>query len=366
MDTKLQKRNINLDILRIMACFFIVLAHVSSVGCENPTSNINWCLSHLFNSLGHSGTILFLFISGSLLLSEDYRFDPGKFFRRNFLTLLAAYVCWLVIYHAVGLIQRGDYSPAVLKDAVLNVIYGNASYHFWYIPMLLGVYLLLPMFRAIARAGKKTVAYLVILFLVISVLFPTLFYFEFPYKYLLSSVVNRIPFTLVNHYAGYFFMGYLLSLLQKENCIPRPRLTGTLLLLSGLALALLGDSALSIGNGYPSVAMNTLFSLPLCMIAAGVYLLVCSLRLRERPKTAALLLRVSGLTFGVYMLHPLIVTQVMRLTGGLSGLSALLTVPLDTVISFLCSLLISFLLSLIPGVRRWLLFLHERKASFSK
>lgn len=345
-----------------MACFFIVLAHVSSVGCENPTSDMNWSLSHIFNSLGHSGTILFLFISGSLLLSEDYRFNAGKFFRSNFLTLLGSYICWLVIYHAVGLVQRGDYSPAVLKDVVLNVIYGNASYHFWYIPMLLGVYLLLPMFRAIARAGKKTVAYLVILFLVISVLFPTLFYFEFPYKYLLSSVVNRIPFTLVNHYVGYFFMGYLLSLLLKEKSIPRPKLTGTLLLLSGLIFSLLGDLALRIRNGYPSVSMNTLFSLPLCMIATGVYILVCSLRLKERPRPASLLLRISGLTFGVYMIHPLVITQVMKLTNGLNGLSALLTVPLDTVISFLCSLLISFLLSLIPGVRRWLLFLHKKKA----
>lgn len=363
MDTKLHKRNLNLDILRITACFFIVLAHVSSVGCENlPISDINWKLSHIFNSLGHSGTILFLFISGSLLLSEDYHFNVRKFYPGNFLTLLGAYISWLVIYHLAGLIQRGDYSPAVLKDAVLNIIYGNASYHFWYIPMLLGIYLLLPIFRAISRAGKKIVAYLVILFLVVSVLFPTLFYFEFPYKYLLNSAANRIPFTLVNHYAGYFFMGYLLSLLLREKKISRPKLTGTLLVLLGIIGALLGDTALSIQNGYPTVSMNTLFSLTLCMIAAGVYLLICDLRLKEHPAVSSLLTRISGLTFGIYMLHPLVITQVMKLTKGMEGLSALLTVPLNTVLSFLCSLLISFLLSLIPGIRRWLLFLHTKKA----
>lgn len=363
MDTKLHKRNINLDILRITACFFIVLAHVSSVGCENfPISDINWKLSHIFNSLGHSGTILFLFISGSLLLSEDYHFNVRKFYLGNFLTLLGAYISWLIIYHLVGMVQRGDYSPAVLKDAVLNIIYGNASYHFWYIPMLLGIYLLLPLFRAISRAGEKTVTYLVIFFLAVSVLFPTLFYFEFPYKYLLSSIVNRIPFTLVNHYVGYFFMGYLLSLLLREEKIPHTKLTGALLILLGSIGALLGDLALSAKTGYPSVSMNTLFSLTLCMIAAGVYLLICGLRLKEYPAASSLLTRISGLTFGIYMLHPLVITQVMKLTNGMEKLSSLLTVPLNTVLSFLCSLLISFLLSLIPGVRRWLLFLHKKRS----
>lgn len=362
MDNVISKRNVHIDLLRITACFLIVLSHVSASNCEFlPIESINWKISHLFNSLGHSGTILFLFISGILLLPREYPYQAKKFFRKNFLTLLAAYLCWMIIYHAVGLIQRGDYSAAVLKDALLNILYGKASYHFWYIPMLLGIYLLLPLFRSIALAGEKTVAYLVLLFLSLNILFPTLFFFEFPYKYLLKSFVDRIPFTLVNHYVGYFFMGYLLSLLLSEKRLPRPRLTGMFLVTAGLAGALAGDYLLSIQNSYNSVAMNTLFSLPLCCIAVGIYLFVCSLPVKAAPPVLKVLTGISSLTFGIYMIHPLIVSFASRLFLSADMLSPLVTLPLGAVFSFLCSLLIVFLLSLIPGVRRWLLFLRAKK-----
>lgn len=363
MDTQAKKRNMNLDILRITACFFIVLAHVSSVGCEAfSITSINWKVAHMFNSLGHSGTILFLFISGSLLLSREYHFNTKKFFLGNFLTLLVAYIGWLIIYHVVGFIQRGDFSPASLHDAVLNIIYGNASYHFWYIPMLLGIYLLLPIFRAVSLSGNRNVAYLVILFLTIGVLFPTLFLFEFPYKYLLSSVVNRIPFTLINHYAGYFFMGYLLSLLLERKSIPKPKVIGILFVVTGIVGALLGDWFLSKRDGFNSGAMNTLFTLSLCMTATGVYLFVCSIQLKENCSAFSILARVSGYTFGIYMIHPIILNIVNELSVNTGDFPTLITVPLNTVIVFLGSLFITFLLSLIPGVRRWLLFLHSAKS----
>lgn len=363
MNTSVLKRNLNLDILRITACFFIVLSHTSASGCTDlPPTGIDWKISHIFNTLGHSGTILFLFLSGILLLPGNYRFRAKKFYTENFLGLFAAYLSWMTLYHIVGILRRGDFSPAVLKDAVLNIICGNASYHFWYIPMLLGIYLLLPLFRAVCAAGWKTVSYLVLLFLVITILFPTLFCFEFPYKYLLKSVVERIPFTLINHYAGYFFLGYLLSLFLKERRIPSPRFLGSVLVLTGVLCALFGDLFLS-GGERGVIDMNTLFSLPLCMTATGIYFLIGSLEVHAGVGLTAVLTRISGLTFGIYMLHPLVITPVNGLldaAGG--GIPLPAATLLCTVITFLISSLLAFLLSLLPGIRRWLLLIRSAKS----
>lgn len=106
------------------------------------------------------------------------------------------------------------------------------------------------------------------------------------------------------------------------------------------------------------VSASNCESLPLCCIVAGIYLFVCSLPVKCAAPVLTALTRVSGLTFGVYMIHPLIVTPVNRLLQSAGALSPLFAVPLGTVLSFLCSLLIVLLLSLIPGVRRWLLFLR--------
>lgn len=149
LDNKGQTRNHNIDILRIIACFLVVMAHMSSNVLVQSVFSLGWTVSHVYNSIGHVGTILFLFISGTLLLSENYHFSVKRFYLQNFLTLFVSYYAWIVLYHVYGLVIRGNLSWPHIKDAIINIIRGEAGYHFWYVPMMLGIYLLLPVLRAI-------------------------------------------------------------------------------------------------------------------------------------------------------------------------------------------------------------------------
>ena len=65
-------RNVNYDILRIIACIFVICCHVSTINVENfSIGSKQWISAHVFNGVGHTGSILFLFISGALLLDEN-------------------------------------------------------------------------------------------------------------------------------------------------------------------------------------------------------------------------------------------------------------------------------------------------------
>lgn len=363
--TTSQKRNSNLDLLRIIACVFVILVHTSSILVNMKIADGGWKAVHIYNSVAHSGNALFLMISGSLLLSEDYCFSPKKFYTKNFVRLLAAYFSWLVIYNIAGVIRyvfiyHGEFSTAVVLDAVKNVIRGIADYHFWFIPMLLGLYLLLPMLRAVCHAKRYLAPYFTALFFVTYILFNTILFFDFPHKYLFESLMTRIPFTLINHYAGYFVTGYLLSRLLKENRIPRPAITGVMLVFGGVLVSLLGDLLLAAQQGARnSIAMNELFSLCPCVIGVGMFILINSIRLPENPKISSAFAAFSGLTFGIYMLHPLLLNLVRTLSERL-GLSPALSVPLDTILLFAACCLITWLFSLIPPVRKWILFMGHK------
>ena len=305
------QRNTNLDILRIFACFFVVLSHTSSdLAVNAPLTSLEGILAHIMNTVGHTGTILFLFISGSLLLSEEYTFTPRKFYTRNFLRLFIAYCSWIVIYHLVGFVQRGIYEPAHVKDMILNIIEGKAGYHFWYLPMLLGIYLVLPFLRAICRQGKGLVTYFVIFFLVVQIGFTTILIPDFPYKYLLSSLMHRIPLTLINHHVGYFVLGYFLMHLLRETRIRYPRLLGGILVVTGPVLSLAGDMLLVAQQGTHNVAFNGLFSGTLCISAIGFFLLFNSSPRSLSEKSRHTIARLAGLTFGIYMLHPMIINAI--------------------------------------------------------
>ncbi len=355
-NTNNNNRKLNIDLLRIFACFFVVLSHTSSDRALNTNLlSLQGAIPHLLNSVGHTGTILFFFISGSLLLSSEYNFKPGKFYKNNFLRLLIAYCGWVIIYHVVGLLQRGIYTPAHLKEVALSIIRGEAGYHFWYLPMLLGIYLLLPFLRAICHSNKWILTYFVALFLVIQIGFTTLCFFEFPYKYLIMSLMNRLPLTLVNHHVGYFVLGYFLSVLLSEHRITNPRLWGWVLTIAGPVFGLLGDIVITMQQGAHGVTFNTLFSATMCMTATGIFLLFSSLQ-ADFSKWYTPILKVSGLTFGIYMLHPMI----------LNGLSALcpqfflnpgtIGILIMTLLSFLISALLTRLLCMIPLIRKWIFF----------
>lgn len=347
-------RNIQLDILRIAACMLVILSHTSSDNIDTlSVASGVWKVEHLYNSLGHTGTILFLFISGALLLRESYRFEPKKFYRRNFLRVLTAYVFWIVVYHMVGLRIRGDYSPAALKDVAVEILRGNASYHFWYLPMLLGVYLLLPMLRAICRSGRKLVVYFTALFLIVQVGFTTVLFLDFPHKYIWESMMTRIPFTMINHYIGYFVMGYLISLWLQENKIKKPILWGGMLIVAGAALGLLGDLAVTAQTGSNSIQFNTLFSATLCMSAAGFYITGGSLRITLPGGLARVVNRTAELTFGIYLIHPLVLSFVKKYLFTIEAFHPILSIPAITVVVFLLSEAAIWVLSKAPILKKW-------------
>lgn len=354
------ERNKNLDILRIVACLLVVLSHVSSAGYDvMPVSSFDWQISHVYNTLGHTGTILFFFLSGLLLLSEEYDFRPRRFYTRNFLDLFIAYVSWVIIYHVIGFIQRGNWGVQYIKDVIINVIKGEASYHFWYLPMLLGIYLLLPMLRAICHADRRLPVYFVILFLVTKVLFGTVLLLDFPKKYLVESVLTRIPFTLVNHHVGYFVMGYVLYRLCKEKKLPGGRLGSAAMIILGAAGSLVGDLAVTAQTGINSIEFNRLFSFTLCVCAVGIFTLLVKLPVRIEGKAAAALTEVARMTFGIYMIHPLIMSAVNTLLGH-EGTYGVLGIPAVTLLVFGMSLGVVWLASFVPLLRKWVLFAGSR------
>ena len=355
-------RNTNFDILRIMACIFVVLAHASALEIERVAApEARWAVSHIYNSIGHTGTILFLFLSGALLLSEDYHFQPKKFYTGNFLKLFVCYYSWIVIYHIIGLVRRGQYGYIYIKDVIINVIRGEASYHFWYLPMLLGLYLILPLLRAMCQASKRLVVYFVTLFLIVQVVFYTIRLFEFPHKYLWVSLMTRIPFTMVDHYVGYFVLGYLLAWVIKEGYIRYSALAGVVLTVAGVLLGLLGDIIVSRQQGANSLGFNNIFSVTMCMTAVGIFLLINSRTLHMSAGLINVLAELAKLTFGVYMIHPLVQGVYVNLLPNITDLPVILVAPIITVLVFLTSLSISFVLAQIPVVRQWIVFAGKRE-----
>lgn len=363
MNTKASvQRNINFDLLRILACLFVVCCHVATAEIESgPILTERWITAHILNGIGHTGSIIFLFLSGALLLSDNYEFKPKKFYLNNFLKLLVSYQLWVILYNVIGVIRRGNYGAEYLKDIVINSIAGEACYHFWYLPALLGIYLILPMLRAICKASKWIVVYFVALFLVIQILFNAILCFEFKYKYLVQYLFNRIPVTLVNHYVGYFVMGYLLYWFLKEQKIKKPALFGGVLFGAGIVIGLVADIYLSVKAGVPLTTFNDIFTVSSCCSAVGMFLLMNAKEFVIKKQWQRKVVGLSKLTFGIYMVHPMLMELITEIWQYVDFLPRIILIPVMVLVLFVISALPIWILSKIPIIDEWLLFCGKRK-----
>lgn len=146
------KREIWIDWMRVAACFMVILVH-----CTEPfylggngslllnQADAFW--SSFFDSFVRACVPLFVVASSYLQFPLHY--SAGEFFRRRTVRVLIPFVVWLLVYAFVW----GE--PASnLKNLLLNFNYSAG--HLWFVYMLIGVYLLMPLLSPWAeKVGKK-------------------------------------------------------------------------------------------------------------------------------------------------------------------------------------------------------------------
>ena len=93
-----------LDYLRVIACFMVILVHVTEFYYAQPDGVIIategdrlWVT--LVNSICRPAVPLFVMASSFLLLPLPY--TPSVFFRKRFVRVLVPFIFWLVMYAVI-------------------------------------------------------------------------------------------------------------------------------------------------------------------------------------------------------------------------------------------------------------------------
>lgn len=151
MTKKDNKREVWVDWMRVAACFMVMVVHstepfyLGGDGAQILTCGDMWW-SAAFDSMVRM--CVPLFVIASSYLQFPLRYSTGEFFKRRAVRILIPFVLWSVLY-ALYWGEPGDN----LTSLLLNFNY--AAGHLWFVYMLLGVYVLMPMLSAWAREVSK-------------------------------------------------------------------------------------------------------------------------------------------------------------------------------------------------------------------
>ena len=153
MDMQEQRqREVWIDWMRVAACFMVMVVHSTEpfyLGGEGSLlqSKDNAIWSGIMDCLVRC--CVPLFVVASSFLQFPLHYSTGEFFRRRAVRILVPFLIWTIFYA----LYWGE-PVQNFKDLLWNFNY--AAGHLWFVYMLVGVYLLMPLLSPWAeKVGKK-------------------------------------------------------------------------------------------------------------------------------------------------------------------------------------------------------------------
>lgn len=298
------KRIYSYDLIRIIAAIGVIMAHsVSVLVTDSPYGSADFTYANFFDTAGRASIALFLMLSGALMLDEE-KIIPTKKFFVTAVRMLFLGVAWSGLYSfAINIVLPViNYKEPNISSFIETTVYGE--FHLWYLYMLAGLYMITPFLRLfVKKENAKWVAGFIVLFFIMSSLptfINTVANFFTAEKDHLIRFTNKLEFDYGNEYLCYYLLGWLVT---ATKITKKQRRILYALGVTGFIVTFLGiQFSLSETNRECVFYANKMINVAFYGVSLFVFL---NRRFRNfEPKShRKLLLNLSSLTFGVYLIH---------------------------------------------------------------
>lgn len=333
-----KKRIAYIDVLRLLAIMGVIIIHVSTIGQRNEVGIFTYNISTFYNSMARWAVPIFFMISGSMFLNphKKYSFKQMlKFYIPKMVICLIVYGC---IYSVFDIILYGSFSIKSIILIVCNVISNHTGYHLWYLYALIGLYLMVPVFRSIvSNLSRRELLFIISLWMILSLGVNQ-------FNYFMSSL--QIPFSLewyfpmITSWAGYFLLGYYLSNYNIEIKTERVIIFCGLLI---LIICTILNIIMSVHLGKTFDAFIQQDGLTACISSISVFLLVKRIvgGQKQNEKVTQILVCCAENVFGIYLIHVLINSVLFHIMNiQIDFITPVISIPLLAMMVFFISYII--------------------------
>ncbi|MGC4017294.1 MAG: acyltransferase [Luteolibacter sp.] len=364
-----------LDTVRVLACFLVIVCHSTDAFTQTPDGSVDGTAA-LFVSGVRACVPLFVMISGALLL--PMRGTAEDFFKRRFSRVIVPFLIWGVVLALLPLPKgESDWAPSNLFEkqvhdlphsapgkilyniGMLPINFTNSNIHFWFLYIILGLYLFVPVISPWVRQAsvKGLCAFLGVW--VFTLCLPYLQHVPghelFPALHGECDWNSRGMTYYFGGYLGYLLLGHLLThlpALAPAKAVPLAVgmfALGWTITHQGFIWTVLHqtkskDLEFFIEFLSPNVALMT----------AALFILCRAFPLSGGAGKA--MAHLASMSFGIFLIHywMLLWVRDWALVKVLPQLGAGPAILLLATITFIASWVISMIVSLLPG-KRWLL-----------
>ena len=342
--------SIPVDLIRTIAIVGVILLHAANdltIQQMGQLEIVRWWTVDIYQSLGRVGVPLFVMLTGALLLQPSKKESISVFFKKRWARIGLPFIFWGATYFAYDFLVLHQ---AITTNAIVQGILTGPYYHFWYLYMLIGLYLLTPILRIlVANADNKVMKYFAILWFLGAAIIP--------FAGLLTTYHLDSNVLTITGMVGYFILGvFLLNVKIRRSVV-------VMIMSIGIALTIIGTYALAatIGGGTMFFFQEYL-SPTMIVTSVMLFLLLTTLKPAEENKKTIpvkdnkLLKSISQNTLPLFLFHVMVLESLQAGYFGFAingnNVNSIIGVPLITAITLFICLAVIIPLKKVPVLKQ--------------
>ena len=313
-----KKRDYSMDLLKFLASFGVVMIHVDAnfrqgEFVKNTTA---WDLSLAINLLTKWCIPIFIMISGYYLLNSSKEIDYNTFLKKRFKKVLLPFIVWSIIYNLYyQYISSGISIKGTALGLIKNILGYPTAAPLWFLYPLLGLYLMMPIFKGIVdKIDFKIIAIIIGFSIVIKTISP------FTDMVLNGSMNywNDVPIAS-STFAIYFILGgYLGRISIPKNLRALLYVLTAIVFIGGFVatykVPFIYDRSLEV-----TLDIGAINNMLLCI---SLFVMAQNMKFKKLSNSSIFTGFVgilSTVNFGVFLFHPIIIDLVKSKFLGISG-----------------------------------------------
>jgi len=339
---KESKRILYFDMLTIVSCFAVIALHCNALAHDYAYSTARWPIALFFEVIFYWAVNVFFMLTGANNMLYRRKRTTKEFLSRRLKKLAIPWITWSIVVYVIRYADDQGYDPRFLLDLLHKFFGGGIEGVYWFFPAIISLTMIMPLLSKLVDYRNTLWYFVGLSFFFLSILGP------------LQSMLNiKIDMGITMPMLWYPMMlatlGHLISTQEVQK---RYRIAVYILAVLALAFRYVSTFVLSTAAG-ETVKLTWGYGSFVGVLPAVALFLLFKYHDWENgffSQHAGTVAKVSSCAFGIYLVHNIILSDVIK---GLLGVdkASLWLMLLGPFVVFVLSLAVVLLLKRVSFLR---------------
>lgn len=334
-----------IEVLRIIACFLVIVNHTNSEIFLYSAPSLKWNLSLTYFFISKMAVPIFVMISGYTMLGKQ---DDYKKSMKRVIRMVITLVLFSVVVYTYQC-MNGGYAVFSIVECLKMMIQYPLTVAYWYLYMYIGLLIMMPFLqKLVSLLSKRDCEIFIVISLVVNGICPIL-----EHVWPNVAYTRLVDLAVFDSYIAMLMLGHYM---KKYVTFSKKKVAAAVVVfvISLLFNVIMTKREYALYGPANFLFFDNIAFLPIMLEAISFFYIVMNIPWGE--KLGKVIKVVGGCTFGIYLLSDIFIDKFHAVYVGLCdrGMYPIFAVILFEVFVFMLGFVVTYVLKKIPLIKKLL------------